>query len=117
MASGARGEGVRHEGGISAAGLPRISGVAAVGRTIPSSPMTTSRAGAEAGVGVTFDGAGAAGATLATRLGGVAGFDTAPRGCAHTVQVAPATTVAAAIQPLRNLVLTSSPALSLVREA
>ena len=73
--------------------------------------MTTSRAGAEAGVGVTFDGAGAAGATLATRLGGVAGLDTAPGGCAHTVPVAPATTVAAATQPLRNLVLTSSPAL------
>ena len=38
-------------------------------------------------------------------------MDTAPGGCAHTVPVAPATTVAAATQPLRNLVLTSSPAL------
>ena len=108
---GHRGEGLRHEGGISAAGLPTISGVAAVGRAIPSSPITTSRGAAGERCAFAIDGAETVGATLSTGLRGVAGLDTAPGGCADTVPVAPATTVAAATQPLRNLVLTTSPAL------
>lgn len=73
--------------------------------------MTTSRGAAGDGGGAAVEGLAAGGETLAIRLAGDAAWEAAPRGCAHAAPLVPAATVAAATQPVRNLDLTSSPAL------